>query len=320
MEPLTQNTDNKYTIFPIKYHDIWKLALKQKEAEWLATEIDYSGDLNDWKKIGDNEKHFIKHILAFFAASDGIIMENLAANFSVEIQVAEARYFYATQTAMEAEHSLTYSMLIDTFINNSEEKNNLFNAIETLPAISKKAKWAAKWISSEASLGARIFAIILVEGLFFSGAFCAIYFIAEMGIMHNLCASNAFIARDEGMHCDFGTLLYTKYIVNKLSQEEVTNIITEAVDIEKEFIIEALPCSLLGMNSSMMSTYIEFVAHRLVSQLGYTSPYANSKCPFGFMDKICLQNQSSFFDVKPTEYKKDVNHDIEADFDFDADF
>lgn len=321
IEPLTQNNNNKYTIFPIIYHDIYNFALKHKEAIWFTNEIDMAGDLDDWAKLGDNEKYFIKHVLAFFAAADGVIMENLSVNFCNEIQVAEARQFYSVQMFMESEHNLTYSTLIETYIDNSDEKLQLFNAIENFPAIRRKADWAAKWITSDASLAKRLVAVLFVENIFFSGAFCAIYFIGELGIMKGLCSSNNFIARDEGMHCDFAILLYTKYIVNKLSQDEITKLITEAVDIEKEFIIESLPCALLGMNSTMMSQYIEYVAHRVVSQLGYTSPYKNAKCPFGFMDKICLQNQSSFFDVKPTEYKKNIRvQKSKLVVNFDADF
>ena len=321
VEPLTLNTNNKYTIFPIKYHDIYNFALKHKEAIWFTNEIDMAGDIDDWGKLGDNEKYFIKHVLAFFAASDGIIMENLSTNFCNEIQVAEVRQFYSVQMFMESEHNLTYSTLIETYIDNSDERIQLFNAIENFPAIRRKASWAAKWITSDASLAKRLVAVLFVENIFFSGAFCAIYFIGEMGIMKGLCSSNRFIARDEGMHCDFAVLLYTKYIVNKLSQDEITELITEAVDIEKEFINESLPCALLGMNAAMMSQYIEYVAHRVVSQLGYISPYISAKCPFGFMDKICLQNQSSFFDVRVTEYKKDVRaQKSKLAVNFDADF
>lgn len=305
-EPLLQNTNNKYTIFPIKHIDIYKFYEMHTSAIWFDNEIDMVSDLNDWKVLTDNEKYFIKHVLAFFAASDGIIMENLSTNFCSEVQVAEARSFYSIQMFMENIHSITYSKLIETYIKSPEEKLTLFNAIETMPAIRKKAEWAKKWINSEARFAMRLVAVLFVEGLFFSAAFAAIYYIGEKGIMPGLCMSNSFIARDEGMHCDFATLLYNNYVVNKLSQEEIDELIEEAVDIEKEFSTESLPCSLLGMNSDMMSTYIEYIAHRLVSQLGYTSKFANAKNPFGFMDKICLQQQTSFFDTKVSEYKKNT--------------
>lgn len=302
-EPLLQNTNNKYTIFPIKYNDIFKFYETHVKAIWFDNEVDMSNDLNDWKKLTGDEKFFIKHILAFFASSDGIIMENLSTNFCSEIQIAEARSFYSIQMFMENIHSITYSKLIETYVDSPVEKNKLFNAIESMPSIKKKAEWAKKWIDSDDGLATRLVAFIIVEGLFFSGAFAAIYWIKQKGILSGLCKSNDFIARDEGLHVEFGTLLYTKYIANKLSQEAITNLITEAVNIEKEFIIESLPCSLLGMNSEMMNTYIEFVANRLITHLGYTSPY-DVKNPFGFMDCIALQNQNNFFDSKNTEYQK----------------
>ncbi len=302
-EPLLQNSDNKYTIFPIKHADIFKHYQLHVAAIWFDAEISLYKDIKDWESMSDNEQFFIKHVLAFFAASDGIIMENISANFGTEMQVAEVRAFYSVQMFMENIHSITYSKIIDTYIKDSEEKLKLFNAIETMPAIKKKARWAEKWITSDASLASRLFAVCMIEGIFFSGAFAAIYFISEKGILPGLSHSNALIARDEGMHCDFAVLLYTKYIVNKLSQSEVDEIVNEAVEIEKEFINESLPCALIGMNAEMMSQYIEYIANRLVSQFGYTTKWANVECPFGFMDKICLQQQNSFFDVKVSEYK-----------------
>lgn len=322
LEPLLQNRHNKYTIFPIEYQDIWNYYTIHFKAIWFVDDIDITKDLNDWKKLTNDEKYFIKHVLAFFAASDGIIMENLSTNFCTEVQVAEARAFYSMQMFSENIHSIMYSRLIETYVTNRDEKNVLFNAIETMPAVTRKAEWAKKWIDCNSGFATRLIAFIIVEGLFFSGAFCSIYWIGEKGIMPGLTNSNAYIARDESLHVEFGTLLYNKYVVNKLTQLEITDIITEAVEIEKSFIIDALPCALLGMNATMMSTYIEFVADRLVSKLGYESPFKGVKCPFGFMDKICLQNQTSFFDGRPTEYQKTMNESADSfsKIDFDADF
>lgn len=321
VEPLLQNKSNKYTIFPLEYPDIWNFYTMHFKLIWFVDDIDFTKDMKDWVKLSKDEQFFIKHVLAFFAASDGIIMENLSTNFSAEIQVAEARSFYAMQMFSENIHSITYSTLIETYISNPEEKLKIFNAIETMPAITDKGVWAKAWIDSDAGLATRLVAFMIVEGLFFSGSFCAIYWLSERGIMPGLCNSNAYIARDEGLHCDFAIMLYKKYIVNKLTQDEITTLITEAVAIEKEFILHALPVSLLGMNSDMMSTYVEFVADRLMSQINYVTPWAGVINPFPFMDKICLQNQTSFFDQRVTEYSKDTNP-IAAfeEINFDADF
>lgn len=321
VEPLLVNKSNKYTIFPLQYPDIWEFYLNHFKLIWFVDDIDFTKDMKDWVKLSADEQYFIKHVLAFFAASDGIIMENLCTNFAAEIQVAEARSFYSMQMFSENIHSITYSTLIETYIADAEEKLKIFNAIETMPAITAKGTWAKKWIDSDAGLATRLVAFMIVEGLFFSGSFCAIYWLSERGIMPGLCNSNAYISRDEGLHCDFAILLYSKYIVNKLSQDEITSLITDAVTIEKEFILNALPVSLLGMNSGMMSTYVEFVADRLMSQIGYVTPWSGVANPFPFMDKICLQNQTSFFDQRVTEYSKDTNP-IAAfeEINFDADF
>jgi len=321
-EPLLQNTYNKYVSLPIQHSDMDKFYNTHVDTMWFVNEVDLTRDIIHWQKLSDDEKYFIKHILAFFAASDGIIMENIFINFANEIQRSEARSFYAIQNFMEDIHSKMYSKLIITYIEDPNEQNKLFNSIETMPAIQKKAKWAEKWISSNANLAKRLVAFMIVEGLFFSGAFCSIYWLGEKNVMPGLCASNQFIARDEALHVEFGVLLYTKYIVNKLSQDEITDLIVEAVDIEKFFITEALPCSLLGMNAKLMTQYIEYVAHRLMCQLGYTTPYKDAKNPFGFMDKIVLQNQTSFFDERVTEYRKNktVKKEEIVKLNFDADF
>jgi ribonucleotide reductase beta subunit family protein with ferritin-like domain len=319
LEPLLQNTSNKYVSLPIQYPGIERFYNLHVDAIWFVNEIDLANDMRDFVKLSPDAQYFIKHVLAFFAASDGIIMENIFANFAQEIQVSEVRSFYAIQMFMEDIHNRSYSKLITTYASDKEEQNKLFNAIETMPAISKKARWAERWISSDASFAKRLFAFAIVEGLFFSGAFCAIFWIKEMNIMHGLTFSNEFIARDEALHVEFAIYLYVNFIVNKLSQEEVTILITEAVNIEKEFINTALPCSLLGMNAEMMSEYIEFVANRLMTQFGYTSPYSAAKCPFGFMNKIALQNQTNFFDRQVSEYKKNTTH-IKADINFDEEF
>lgn len=321
VEPLLINKSNKYTIFPLVYPDIYQFFINHKKLIWFVNDIDFTKDQKDWAKLTADEQFFIKHVLAFFAASDGVVLENISTNFCAEIQVAEARAFYAMQMFSENEHSITYSTLIDTYITDKEEKLKLFNAIETMPSIMAKAVWAKRWIDSDAGLATRLLAFMCVEGIFFSGSFCSIYWLGERGILSGLTNSNAYIARDENLHCEFAAHLYNKYIINKLTQEEVTNMITEVVAIEKEFIVDALPCKLLGMNSDMMSRYIEFVANSLIVQLGYTTIWAGVQNPFPFMDKISLQNQTSFFDSRPTEYQKGVEHIQDFNkMDFDADF
>ncbi len=321
-EPLLINSSNKYTIFPIEHQKVWDYYLTHLKAIWFTDDVDTSSDLKDWAKLNKDEQYFIKHILAFFAASDGIVMENLAANFCNEIQMAEARQFYSMQMFIESIHSIMYSKLIETYVSDSDEKIDLFNAIEKFPSITKKAVWAKKWMDTSTRFAVRLVGFAIVEGLFFSGAFCSIYWLNERGLMHGLCMSNKYIARDEGLHCDFAIYLYNTYIKNKLSQEEIDSVISEAVAIEKEFIVESLPVSLIGMNSNMMSQYIEYVADRLVKQLGHKSIFDGTKNPFPFMDRICLSNQTNFFDTRVSEYQRtDGQKNLDMnDISFGADF
>ena len=291
-ELLLQENPNRFTLFPIQYDDIWKAYKKQQEAQWTAEEIDYSADLNDWKTLSDDEKYFIENILAFFAGSDGIVLENLIENFSKEIQIPEVRSAYSFQAYIENVHSEVYSLLIDTYISDPLRKE-CFNAIETIPAVKLKADWALKWISSDKSFAHRLVAFSVVEGIFFSGSFCAIFWLKSRGKMvKTLGKSNELIARDEGMHTDFAVLLYHK-LENKLSEEQIYEIVKEAVEIEKKFICESLRCRLIGMNDNLMSQYIEFVADRLVTQLGYNKIY-NKECPFSFMNMMNLDGKTNF--------------------------
>jgi ribonucleotide reductase beta subunit family protein with ferritin-like domain len=303
IEPILQETKSRFVVFPIQYNTVWKMYKKAQSAYWTAEEIDLAKDKDDWLRLTNDETHFIKHILAFFAGSDGIVNENLAARFLNEIQIPEAKAFYAFQIAMETVHSETYSLLIDTYIQDPVEKDYLFNAISTIPCIQRKANWALKWISNdEASFASRLVAFACVEGIFFSGAFCAIYWLKERGVMPGLCFSNELISRDESLHTEFAVLLYS-YLQSPLSQETVTNVIIEAVTIEKEFITESIPCRMLGMNADLMSTYIEFVADRLLIQLGYPSHF-NARNPFDFMDRIGMSNKTNFFEARVSEYAK----------------
>ena len=321
-EPLLTESSSRYVLFPIQYPAIWSMYKKHVSTYWTVEEIDLAKDHDDWKKLSDNERHFIKNVLAFFAASDGIVNENLVLNFMSEIKVSEVLAFYSFQNAIETIHSETYSLLIDTYIKDETEKDRLLNSIETIPSIRKKADWAIKWIENKQdSFAIRLIAFACVEGIFFSGAFCSIYWLKEKGLMHGLTFSNELISRDESLHTEFAVLLYS-YIVNKLSQEEVHEVISDAVAIEKEFIIESLPCSLLGMNSDLMSEYIEFVADRLVVQLGYDKIYETSN-PFDFMDRIGLEDKQNFFEVRVSNYSKAEIHntkDSKLDFDLDEDF
>ena len=301
-EPLLKESKNRFVLFPIEYHDIWQMYKKAEASFWTAEEIDLSPDLADWEKLNEGEKHFISHVLAFFAASDGIVNENLAINFINEVQVPEARCFYGFQVMMENIHSETYSLLIDTYIKDGKEKDHLFNAIETVPCVAKKADWALRWISN-GSFAERLIAFAAVEGIFFSGSFCSIFWLKQRGLMPGLSFSNELISRDEGMHCDFACLLYTKYVQNKLPEEQIAAIIRDAVEIEKEFIIDALPVNLIGMNSTLMSQYIEFVADRLLLNLGCEKVY-NVSNPFPFMEMISLQNKTNFFEKRVAEYQK----------------
>ncbi len=302
-EPLMRENPHRFVLFPIKFPDIWK---KYKEAEssfWTMEEIDLGSDMKDWDTLNDDERHFIKHILAFFAASDGIVLENLAERFMTDVKIPEARCFYGFQIAMENIHSETYSMLIETYIRDSAEKTHLLEAIETIPCIQRKAEWAMRWIKSTTSFAERLVAFAAVEGIFFSGSFCSIFWLKKRGLMPGLTFSNELISRDEGLHTDFACMLYEKHLVNKLSNERVREIIGDAVVIEKEFICGALPVRLIGMNQDLMAQYIEFVADRLLSALGHETMY-NTKNPFDFMEMISLQGKTNFFEKKVGEYQR----------------
>ena len=302
-EPLLDANDERFVIFPIRHHDIWAKYKQHMAVFWTPEEIDLSKDMAHWEKLNDGERHFIKHILGFFAGSDGIVMENLASRFTREVQWPEAKFFYGCQNLMEAVHSETYSLLIDTYITDPQEKSDILRAISTIPCVEKKAKWALEWIDNkEADFATRLVAFAAVEGIFFSGAFCAIFWLKQRGVMPGLTLSNEFIARDEGIHTDFACLLYSK-IVGRLTKQKVQKIIREAVKIEKQFITKALPCQLIGMNADLMKQYIEFVADRLSLQLGYPKIY-NSANPFDFMERISLENKDNFFEKRVSTYAK----------------
>ena len=302
-EPILNEENNRYTLFPIKYQDFWNLYKESLSVVWTVEEIDLSNDVKDWNKLNEKQQHFIKYILAFFAGSDGIVLENLGIRFFQEIQVPEARCFYGFQIAMENIHSETYSLLIDTYIKDEIEKDFLFNAIDNIDCIKKKGDWAIKWINdTESSFAQRLIAFACVEGIFFSGAFCAIYWLKDLKLMPGLTFSNELISRDESYHTLFAVMVY-KHIVNKLDETRIFSIITEAVEIEKEFITEAIPCDMIGMNSTLMKEYIEFCADRLLVQLGYNK-YYNSKNPFDFMERISLTGKTNFFEKRVGEYSK----------------
>ncbi|XP_065164038.1 ribonucleoside-diphosphate reductase subunit M2 [Atheta coriaria] len=321
IEPLLKENPRRFVIFPIQYPDIWA---KYKEAEasfWTTEEVDLSKDTADWEKLTADERHFISHVLAFFAASDGIVNENLVERFSQEVQVTEARCFYGFQIAIENVHSEMYSMLIETYIADEKEKEFLFNAVETLPCVTKKANWALNWISSkEATFGERIVAFAAVEGIFFSGSFASIFWLKKRGLMPGLTFSNELISRDEGLHCDFACLMFS-HLVQKPSKERVTSIIREAVKIEQEFLTDALPVSLIGMNCKLMCQYIEFVADRLLGELQCDKIY-NATNPFDFMTIISTDGKTNFFEKKVGEYQKAgvMNNVSDNDFTFGADF
>lgn len=303
IEPILADNKDRFVIFPIQHDDIWSFYKKAQASFWTAEEIDLEADIHDWEnKLNSDERHFIKHVLAFFAASDGIVNENLAENFLSEVQYPEAKFFYGFQVAIENIHSETYSLLIDTYIKDKVEKHHLFHAIDTIDCVRKKADWALKWIDS-ASFAKRLVAFAAVEGIFFSGSFCSIFWLKKRGLMPGLTFSNELISRDEGLHCDFACLLYTKHLMNQLSKEEVQSIITEAVMIEKEFVTDALPVKLIGMNADLMSQYIEFVADRLLVELGNPKVY-NVSNPFDFMEMISLQGKTNFFEKRVGEYQK----------------
>ncbi|UYZ58229.1 ribonucleoside-diphosphate reductase small subunit [Hymenobacter latericus] len=302
MEPLLVENPNRFVLFPIQNDDVWQMYKKAEASFWTAEEIDLSQDQKDWENLNDGERHFISHVLAFFAASDGIVNENLAVNFMQEVQMPEARCFYGFQVMMENIHSETYSLLIDTYIKDPKQKDYLFNALETVPAVTKKGQWAIKWINSE-NFTERLIAFAAVEGIFFSGSFCSIFWLKKRGLMPGLTFSNELISRDEGLHCDFACLLYEKYLVNKLPETRVHEIIRDAVSIEQEFVTDALPVNLIGMNAQLMSQYIEFVADRLLVALGYRKIY-NATNPFDFMEMISLQGKTNFFEKRVGEYQK----------------
>ena len=302
-EPILKENPNRFVLFPIQHSDIWEMYKKQEASIWTAEELDLASDLNDWSnKLNDDERFFIKHVLAFFAASDGIVNENLAENFLSEVQYTEAKFFYGFQIMMENIHSETYSLLIDTYIKDSKEKDYLFNAIETFEPVKKKADWAMRWIDN-GSYAERLIAFAAVEGIFFSGSFCSIFWLKKRGLMPGLTFSNELISRDEGLHCDFACLLYNNHLVNKLPKEDVRKIIADAVEIEKEFVVESLPVRLIGMNSDLMCQYIEFVADRLLVELDNEKIY-NASNPFDFMDMINLQGKTNFFEKRVGEYQK----------------
>ena len=319
VEPLLKPDDNRFVMFPICNQDIWKMYKKQMDCFWRAEEINLAQDLNDWGKLSADEKHFISMVLAFFAASDGLVLENLASRFMSDVQVSEARAFYGFQIAMENVHSETYSLLIDTYIRDDAEKTRLFNAIENYPCIAKKANWAKKWIGdNRSSFASRLVAFAAIEGIFFSSSFASIYWIKKRGLMPGLTFSNELISRDEALHTEFAVLLYSK-LMKKLNKKRIYEIIQEAVEIEKEFITKAIPCRMIGMNANLMTQYIEFVADRLIVQLGYDKVY-NVSNPFDFMELISIESKVNFFERTNAEYalaNKSIDKDI---FEFAADF
>ncbi len=321
VEPILKENPNRFTLFPIMKPKLFEKYENHLAVFWVSSEIDLGKDLKDWVKLTPNEQYFIKNVLAFFAGSDGIIQENIAARFMNEIQLSEARQFYSVQLMMEAIHSQTYSLLIETYIDDKSEKLHLFQAIQTIPCVKRKAEWARKWIATtEENFATRLVAFAVVEGIFFSGSFCAIYWLKERGLMPGLTTSNEFIARDEGLHTDFACALYEE-IERKLTKEKVHTIIREAVEIERQFITESLPCSLIGMNAGLMSSYIEFVADRLSTQLGYGKIYSTVN-PFGFMERISLEGKDNFFEKRVTSYAKAGVGKTEEQMSFalDADF
>jgi ribonucleotide reductase beta subunit family protein with ferritin-like domain len=304
-EILTKKNSRKYVLFPIVYNDIYNMYKKQQQAFWTAEEIDFSADINDYNKLNDNEKLFVENVLAFFAGSDGIIFENINCNFAEEIEIPEARLCYGFQAMMEGIHSECYSLMIETYVKDETRKHQLFNAMEQLPAVKAKAEWACKWLDQSIPISKRLIAFAIVEGIFFAGSFCAIFWLKHTkGLMTKAFAkSNEFIARDESLHTDFSVLLYS-YIQNRLTEKEVHELFKEAVDIEIQFITESLKCSLLGMNAETMIEYIKFVSDRLLNQLGYSKLYNIGNCPFSFMDTICLDSKSNFFEQRVSDYNR----------------
>lgn len=321
VEPLLRENPGRFVLFPIQHDDIWKYYKLSEASFWTAEEIDLSQDMTDWEqKLNDDEKHFIKHVLAFFAASDGIVNENLAENMVREVQYTEAKFFYGFQIMMENIHSETYSLLIDTYIKDDKEKDYLLNAIDTIPCVGKKANWAMKWIEN-GNFQERLIAFAAVEGIFFSGSFCSIYWLKKRGLMPGLTFSNELISRDEGMHCDFACMLYNDHIIEKLDKSVIHDLITQAVEIEKEFVSDAIPVKLIGMNSDLMCQYIEFVADRLLSSLGNPKVY-NVENPFSWMDMISIQGKTNFFEKRVGDYQKSGITAEKTDqvFSLDSDF
>jgi ribonucleoside-diphosphate reductase beta chain len=321
-EPILQENESRFVLFPIQHNDIWEYYKKAEASFWTAEEIDLSQDLKDWANLNDGERHFISHVLAFFAASDGIVNENLAEHFVAEVQYTEAKFFYGFQIAMENIHSETYSLLIDTYVKDPEQKDKLFNAIETMDCVKKKADWALRWID-EGSFQERLIAFAAVEGIFFSGSFCSIFWLKKRGLMPGLSFSNELISRDEGLHCDFACHLYSKHVNNQLPEQTIIDIIKDAVEIEKEFVTDALPVNLIGMNADLMCEYIEFVADRLLNELIGQKIY-NSSNPFDFMEMISLQGKTNFFEKRVGDYQKagvmNSQDDSKPKFSLDEDF
>ncbi|UII27992.1 ribonucleoside-diphosphate reductase small subunit [Fulvivirga maritima] len=321
-EPILKENKNRFVLFPIQHDDIWEFYKKSEASFWTAEEIDLGQDLKDWNNLNDGERHFISHVLAFFAASDGIVNENLAENFVAEVQYTEAKFFYGFQIAVENIHSETYSLLIDTYIKDAKEKDRLFNAIDTMDCVKLKADWALRWID-KGSFAERLVAFAAVEGIFFSGSFCSIFWLKKRGLMPGLSFSNELISRDEGLHCDFACLIYNNHLVNKLPKSTVKEIIKDAVSIEKDFVTDALPVSLIGMNADLMCQYIEFVADRLLQELTGEKIYGATN-PFDFMEMISLQGKTNFFEKRVGDYQKagvmKKNDDSSPKFSLDEDF
>lgn len=321
VEPILRENDGRFVLFPIEHDDIWELYKKQQASIWTAEELDLLQDITDWQKLNENEKHFIKHVLAFFAASDGIVNENLAENFLSEVQYTEAKFFYGFQVMMENIHSETYSLLIDTYVKDKAERDKLFKAIETIDAVKKKAEWALKWVESD-SFAERLIAFAAVEGIFFSGSFCSIFWLKKRGLMPGLSFSNELISRDEALHCEFAVHLHNHHLVNKVPKERIREIIESALEIEKEFITDSLPVSLIGMNSALMSEYLEYVADRLMIDFK-CEPIYGTKNPFDFMANIALENKTNFFEKRVGDYAKSgVGNSADENklsFDFDDD-
>lgn len=320
-EPILQANNSRFVLFPIQHDDIWEFYKKAEASFWTAEEIDLSQDAKDWENMTDGERHFISHVLAFFAASDGIVNENLAEHFVSEVQYTEAKFFYGFQIAIENIHSETYSLLIDTYIKDSKEKDKLFNAIDTMDCVKKKAEWALRWID-KGNFQERLIAFAAVEGIFFSGSFCSIFWLKKRGLMPGLTFSNELISRDEGLHCDFACLLYNNHVENKLDEEVIIGMIQDAVSIEKEFVTDSLPVGLIGMNADLMCQYIEFVADRLLNEL-IGKKIFNAGNPFDFMEMISLQGKTNFFEKRVGDYQKAgvLNNDGDASkFSLDEDF